>query len=53
MNNLYKRLMVSILMIFVCVLSVSYCHQIKDGSKKVMSSINDITKVSAAYAVFP
>jgi len=45
--------MISILMIFVCVLSVSYCHQIKEGNNKVISSLNKISNVSAAYAVFP
>jgi hypothetical protein len=45
--------MISLLMIFVCVLSVSYCHQIKKGGEKVMSSLKDISKLSASYAVFP
>ncbi|WMN12326.1 hypothetical protein QYS49_33240 [Marivirga salinae] len=45
--------MISLLMIFVCVLSVSYCHQLKRGGEKAMSSIKDISDVSAAYAVFP
>jgi len=45
--------MISLLMIFVCVLSVSYCHQLKRGGEKVMSSIKDISNVSASYAVFP
>ncbi|WMN07898.1 hypothetical protein QYS48_30285 [Marivirga arenosa] len=53
MKNLYERLMVSLFALFICVLSIGYCHQKKNGNIESGLSLKSMKDLSTFYAATP